>query len=404
MLTEAQEVCSGIVAAAPSLRDRRLGVTRLMLTDFRNYREARLVLGTGPVVLTGRNGTGKTNLLEALSFLAPGRGLRGAKLTELDRRRAAACEATAASPTRGWVVAVTMATRRGTLRIGTGRDAADGDKRLVRIDGEPVRSQAALGECLGVVWLTPPMDRMFLDGPGGRRRFLDRLVLALDPAHAARIGAYERALRERARLLRDGSADPAWLAALEGVMSAQGVAVAAARRDTVQRLDRACAAAEEPFPRARLRIAGTVEGWLDETPALAAEAKFADALALARPSDAVAGGAAIGPHRTDLAVSLAHTGVGAEFASTGEQKALLISILLAHAELQRGLRGEPPLLLLDEITAHLDAGRRGALFEILARFESQVWLTGTDEALFAPLRGPAQFLTVRDGTVAASSC
>lgn len=404
MLTEAQEACRSAGAATLLLGDRRVGVTRLMLTDFRNYREARLALGTEPVVLTGPNGVGKTNLLEAVSFLAPGRGLRWARLTEIDRRNVAACkENTVEVATRGWAVAATVATRRGTLRIGTGRDAVDGDKRVVRIDGEPARSQAALAERLGVVWLTPPMDRLFLDGPGGRRRFLDRLVLALDPAHAARVGAYEQALRERARLLRDGPSDPAWLAALEGVMSAQGVAVAAARRDTVQRLDRACSAAEKPFPQACLKLAGTVEDWLDEMPALAAEAKFADALAVARPSDAVAGGAAIGPHRSDLMVSLAQTGIAAEFGSTGEQKAMLISILLAHAELQRALRGEPPLLLLDEITAHLDPGRRTALFETLARFESQVWLTGTDEALFASLRGRAQFLTVRDGTVAANS-
>ncbi len=404
MLTEAQEACRSAGAAAPLLGDRRVGVTRLMLTDFRNYRETRLALGTEPVVLTGPNGVGKTNLLEAVSFLAPGRGLRGARLTEIDRRKVAACkDNTVEVATRGWAVAATVLTRRGTLRVGTGRDAADRDKRVVRIDGEPARSQAALAERLGVVWLTPPMDRLFLDSPGDRRRFLDRLIVALDPAHAARIGAYEQALRERARLLRDGPPDPAWLAALEGVMSAQGVAVTAARRDAVQRLDRACSAAEKPFPQARLRLAGTVEDWLDEMPALAVEAKFADALAAVRPSDTVAGGAAIGPHRSDLMVSLAQTGIAAEFGSTGEQKALLISILLAYAELQRALRGEPPLLLLDEITAHLDPGRRTALFEALARFESQVWLTGTDEALFAPLRGRAQFLTVRDGTVAANS-
>jgi DNA replication and repair protein RecF len=404
MLTEAQEARRSAGASALLLGDRRVGVTRLMLTDFRNYREARLAFGTEPVVLTGPNGMGKTNLLEAVSFLAPGRGLRGARLTEIDRRNMATCQDnTVEVATRGWAVAATMATCRGTLRIGTGRDAADGDKRVVRIDGEPARSQAALAERLGVVWLTPPMDRLFLDGPSGRRRFLDRLVVALDPAHAARVGAYEQAVRERARLLRDGPADPAWLAALEGVMSAQGVAVAAARRDAVQRLDRACSAAEKPFPQARLKLAGTVEDWLDEMPALAAEAKFADALAVARPSDAVTGGAAIGPHRSDLMVSLAQTGIAAELGSTGEQKALLISILLAHAELQRALRGEPPLLLLDEITAHLDPGRRTALFEALARFESQVWLTGTDEALFAPLRGRAQFLRVRDGTVAANT-
>jgi DNA replication and repair protein RecF len=296
-----------------------------------------------------------------------------------------------------------MATRSGALRIGTGRDADNGDKRLVRIDGETVRSQVALGEQFGIVWLTPPMDRLFLEGPGGRRRFLDRLILALDPAHAARVGAYELALRERARLLRGSPTDRAWLTSLEGVISARGVAVAAARRDAVQRLDRACAAAEEPFPQARLKLVGAVEDWLDEMPALAAETKFADALADARAIDAVAGSAAIGPHRSDLGVSLAQTGVSGKFASTGEQKALLISILLAHAELQRASRGAPPLLLLDEITAHLDPGRRTALFEALERFESQVWLTGTDEALFAPLRGRAQFLTVRDGTVTTNS-
>jgi DNA replication and repair protein RecF len=403
MLTEAQEAPRSSGAAAHMLGDWRVGVTRLVLADFRNYHKARLALGAEPVVLTGPNGAGKTNLLEAVSFLAPGRGLRGARLTEIDRREVAAHRDAAQIPTRGWAVAATIATRGGALRIGTGRDAADSEKRVVRIDGEPARSQAALAERLAIVWLTPPMDRLFLEGTGGRRRFLDRLILALDPAHAARVGAYEQALRERARLLRDSPTDRAWLASLEGVISAQGVAVAAARRDAVQRLDRACAAAEAPFPQAHLMLAGAVEDWLDEMPALAAEAKFADALAGARSIDTVAGGAAIGPHRSDLAVSFAQTGVAARFASTGEQKALLISILLAHAELQRGLRGEPPLLLLDEIAAHLDPGRRTALFAALARFESQVWLTGTDEALFAPLRGRAQFLTVRDGAVAANS-
>jgi len=224
-------------------------------------------------------------------------------------------------------------------------------------------------------------------------------VLALDPAHATRVGAYEQAMRERARLLRDGPNDPSWLAALEEVMAAQGVAVVAARRDAVHRLDRAGADADGLFPRARLALLGAVEAWLDEMPALAAEAQFGAALACSRRDDAVAGGARIGPHRSDLAVSLAQSGIAAEFASTGEQKALLISILLAHAELQRALRGDTPLLLLDEIAAHLDANRRAALFRALTRLESQVWLTGTDEGIFAPLRHQAQFLSVRDGTV-----
>src|SRR6516165_2091388 len=393
MFAEAQEARSNAGAAA-----QRVGVTRLVLTDFRNYREARLTIGTEPVVLTGPNGAGKTNLLEALSLLAPGRGLRGAKLTEIDRRPEPGgdhCDS-------GWAVAAVVATRGGALRIGTGRDRTVSERRIVRINGEPVRGQAALGERLGVVWLTPPMDRLFLEGPSGRRRFLDRLVLGLDPAHASRVATYEQALRERSRLLRDGPTDPAWLAALEEVMAEQGIAVAAARRAAVQRLDRACAKADGPFPRARMRLIGTVEDWLESMPALAAETKLASTLAANRQSDARAGGALIGPHRSDLSVSLAEKGIAAELASTGEQKALLISILLAHTRLQQAVRGEPPLLLLDEIAAHLDPSRRAALFDALIRLDSQAWLTGTDAALFAPLRCQAQFLSVHDGNVAAT--
>lgn len=401
MLSEAQEARRSAGAEVALSSVERVGVTRLVLTGFRNYRQARLALGTEPVVLTGPNGAGKTNLLEAVSLLAPGRGLRAARLSDLDHRRG--CGAAPVSPTPGWAVAATLVTGRAVLRIGTGRDAAEGDRRVIRIDGEAARSQAELGERLGVVWLTPPMDRLFMDGPGGRRRFLDRLALALDPAHAARVGAYEQALRERSRLLRDGPADPRWLTAIEEVMAAQGVAVAAARRDTVLRLDRACAEAEGPFPRARMALAGTVEDWLEDMPALAVEARFAAALAAGRRGDAVAGGAAIGPHRSDLEVRLGETGIAAGHASTGEQKALLISIVLAHAGVQRAIRGAPPLLLLDEIAAHLDAGRRRALFEALTRLPSQAWLTGTDEDLFAPLRRQAQFVSVREGTLAATS-
>ena len=393
MLTKVREVCRG-VGVAPRAG---VGVTRLALTDFRNYRDARVMPEAELVVLTGPNGAGKTNLLEALSFLAPGRGLRSARLSDIDRR---AGDNAGVAGACSWAVAATVVTHAGAVRIGTGRDTENSERRVVRIDGEPVRSQAALAERLGVVWLTPQMDRLFVDGPSGRRRFLDRLVLALDPAHAARGTAYEQAVRERARLLRDGPGDLVWLAALEGIIASRGVAIAAARRDAVGRLDRLCAEAEGPFPRARLAVFGTVEGWLDDMPALAAEARFAAALAAARGNDAQTGGAAIGPHRSDLSVSLAQSSVGADAASTGEQKALLIAIVLAHAELQRSLRGVAPLLLLDEVAAHLDANRRIALFAALARTRTQVWLTGTDEALFAPLRGRARFLSVRNGAVA----
>jgi DNA replication and repair protein RecF len=399
MLTQAQEARWSTGAARAAGSPGWVGVTRLALSDFRNYRTARLALSERPVVLTGPNGAGKTNLLEALSFLAPGRGLRGAKLSEVDRRPTEGDGAAAG----GWAVAAAVVTSSGGVRIGTGRDPAGGERRTIRIDGETARSQAALSEHLGVVWLTPQMDRLFVEGPAARRRFLDRLVLAIDPAHAARVGAYEQALRERARLLRDGAADPRWLTALEEVMAAHGVAVTAARRETVQRLDAACAQAEGPFPRARLALVGVVEAWLDETPALTAEANFAATLAEARHTDALAGGAAVGPHRCDLLVSLLPGGMSAELASTGEQKALLISIVLAHARVQLALRGAPPLLLLDEITAHLDAGRRASLFEILCRIESQAWLAGTDEALFVPLRRHAQFLSVHNATLTETS-
>ena len=400
MLTEAQEARWSAGAAAAAISERWTGVARLALTNFRNYREAKLALDGRLVVLIGPNGAGKTNLLEALSFLAPGRGLRGAKLSEVDRHSASSHDGPREAP--GWAVAAAIATRAGTVRIGTGRDPLEGERRIVRVDGEPARSQAALGEQLGVVWLTPQMDRLFVEGAGGRRRFLDRLVLALDPAHATRVSSYEQAMRERARLLRDGPADPGWLASVEEVMAAQAVAIAAARRDTVHRLDAVCRDAEGSFPRARIALLGTIEDWLGEMPALEAEAKFAAALADARRNDALSGVTGIGPHRSDLRVSLLPNGIAAEFASTGEQKALLISIVLAHAKLQRALRGEPPLLLLDEVAAHLDAGRRAALFEALGRLECQTWLTGTDEAVFTALRHQAQFLSVHDGIVDSS--
>ncbi len=329
-----------------------------------------------------------------MSFLSPGRGLRNARLSDIDRREAAAAE-----PASGWAVAATIATRRGAIAIGTGRIGAEGERRTIRIDGEPAKSQAALGERLGVLWLTPQMDRLFIEGPAGRRRLMDRLVLGLDPAHAARVARYEQALRERSRLLRDGSQDPAWLGALEEIMGAEGVAVAAARRDTVERLDRVCATAEGAFPRARLSLIGTLEGWLDTMPALAAEDRFRAALAQNRASDALSGGTGLGPHRSDLGVFHAEKGIAAEAASTGEQKALLIAILLAQAGLQRAVRGEPPLLLLDEVAAHLDAVRRAALFDVLAGLESQAWITGTEAVLFAQLSGAARFLTVRDGAL-----
>ena len=382
----------GVAPAAPA----RPAVIRLVLTDFRSYASVRLAADERPAVLTGPNGAGKTNLLEALSFLAPGRGMRRAKLAEIDRRPSPA------GPGGAWTIAATVATPRGPVQIGTGRDAQSesGERRLLRIDGAAAKSQAALAEHLSLVWLTPQMDRLFLEGSAPRRRFLDRLVYGFDPAHAARVGAYEQAMRERARLLRDGPADPAWLAALEQRMAEHGVAVAAARREVAARLDAACRDARGPFPAARLALTGEVEQRLETAPALAAEEELRGRLAASRRIDGESGATAVGPHRGDLAVSHAGTGRTAAQCSTGEQKALLIAVLLAQARLLRQLSGIAPVMLLDEVTAHLDGERRAALFEEIAGLGVQAWLTGTEPGLFAGLERTAQFFGVDDGTIA----
>jgi DNA replication and repair protein RecF len=374
----------------------RVAVVRLDLTNFRSYREARVETDGRPVVLTGPNGSGKTNLLEALSFLAPGRGLRRAKLGEIDRR---------GDGPAPWAVAARLAGPSGETAIGTGRDGGpeSGDRRVVRIDGRDVKGQAALAQHLNLVWLTPQMDRLFQEGAAPRRRFLDRLVFGFDPEHAHRLAQYDLALRTRARLLREGSRDLAWIALLEETMAREGVAVAASRRDIVQRLDAAALeAADAEFPVPRIALDDATDGWLGEMPAVAAEERLAAEFAASRRLDAETGGAAQGPHRADLAVRHATKGVDAPDCSTGEQKALLIAIVLAHARLQADLRGVAPVLLLDEVAAHLDRSRRRALFERLLALGSQAWLTGTDMELFEDLRRNAHCLSVSEGSVTAA--
>jgi len=375
-------------------------VTRLALTDFRGYGAARVALDARPVVLTGQNGAGKTNLLEAVSFLAPGRGLRRARLGEIDRRVPPARPT--ALPPGAWAVAATVTGPRGATEIGTGRDSDSetGERRLVQIDGNASRTQAALAEQLCVIWLTPQMDRLFTEASSARRRFLDRLVYGFDPAHAHRVGGYEQAMRERARLLAgERPADPAWLGALEARMAEHGIAVAAARRETVARLDEAASEPHGAFPAARLALEGEIESWLDTMPALAAEEEFARRLAAARRADAAAGTTTLGPHRADLAATHGTTHMQASLCSTGEQKALLIGIVLAFARLMARRRGEVPILLLDEVAAHLDAARRDALFDAIAASRGQAWLTGTDRNLFDGMAGTAQFLAVADAVI-----
>jgi DNA replication and repair protein RecF len=412
--TAATEPDSGPrTAATRAGGGRALWLAQLTLANFRSYARMSLEVDPRPVVLTGPNGAGKTNVLEAISFLSPGRGLRGARLGEVVRRHEAAPAAENADDgpsDGGWSVAARVVTPDGPRDVGTGREngaEAGGDpaapeareRRLVKIDGAFARGQQTLAEVVRLVWLTPRMDGLFREGAGARRRFLDRLVTGFDPGHAGRLAAYEQALRQRARLLRSGGADDAWLTALEDTMARHGVAVAAARRALIGDLSRACALGVGPFPRAGVALLGDIDDWLDALPALGVEDELRTRLAAGRGQDAESGGAAVGPHRSDLAVHDLETGRPAGQGSTGEQKAMMLSIVLAHARLVALESGAPPLLLLDEVAAHLDEARRAALFEEILALGAQAWLTGTDDALFAGLGEGAQHYRVAEGRI-----
>lgn len=370
-----------------------LAVDRLMLTDFRCYKSTVLETGGKSVVFSGANGAGKTNILEAVSLLTPGRGMRQARLADVARHQGDGRPATA------WAVAARVSGGDGPVELGTGLSEPGAERRTVRIHGETAKSQAVLSDHMDAQWLTPRMDRLFTDGRSARRRFLDRLVFGYNAAHAGRLNAYEHAMRERAKLLRDGCNDAKWLSGLEDTMVTRGIAVAAARLDLVERLGRYCHAAHGPFPGAGLEIEGTVEAWLRHHPALTAEDNYRASLSDARAADAVTGGAATGPHKSDLHVRHLGKDQPAEICSTGEQKALLISIILADARMTAAERGRVPVLLLDEVAAHLDRTRREALFDALVGLGAQAWLTGTDRHLFAALEGQAQFYVVADATV-----
>lgn len=340
-------------------------VARLSLTNFRSYSDAIIAPGPGLVVLTGENGAGKTNVLEAVSLLAPGRGLRQAPLGEMAR----------SDGPGGFAVAAQLCTQGGVIDIGTGTTPQAPERRQLRINGAP-SALTSLGEWLSVLWLTPAMDRLFTEPASGRRRFLDRLVQALIPTHAHHAARYEAAMRQRNRILADERpADPAWLMALESQMAEHGTMLDHARRETLDLLGEKLAVVDHgPFARPVLAL----EGWigLDQT-------AFIQELARGRARDAAAGRTLSGPHRCDLNVTHYAKQQPADRCSTGEQKALLLALILAHAELVREQRGEPPILLLDEVAAHLDPLRRAALFARLAASGSQYWMTGTDLSLFA---------------------
>jgi DNA replication and repair protein RecF len=362
---------------------------RLTLTDFRSYKALRFIPGDALCVFTGPNGSGKTNLLEAMSLLVPGRGLRGAKFSELARQGEDA--------SGSWAVAATLSAADQKFEIGTGT-GEDSERRVFRLDGAAPRSQAEIGTRLSAVWLTPQMDRLFTESAGGRRRFLDRLVVALEPAHAREVAAFEAASAQRNRLLAEGRADPDWLAGLEDSMARHAVAATAARMTLIARLNAALAAGvAAPFPAVILLLDCAIARHLAQSPALGTEEWLRSALAEARPADAARGAAGYGPQRADVMMTDAVSGRAAGLSSTGQQKAMLIGIVLGHAALIAAARGAPPLLLLDEPLVHLDEYRRLALFEALSRTGLHALLTGTDAAPFAPLH--AAYYKVRDGRI-----
>ncbi|PWW00146.1 DNA replication and repair protein RecF [Hoeflea marina] len=364
-------------------------ILKLKLGNFRNYTQMSVEFDPRHVVLVGDNGAGKTNLMEAVSLLTPGRGLRRAAYADIPR----------AGAEQGFSVFASLDGMAGDVDIGTGIEAGDATRR-VRINGAPARSADDMLEHLRILWLTPAMDGLFTGTAGDRRRFLDRLVLSVDPAHGRRAADYERAMRSRNRLLSEGRADPVWLDGLEGQMAELGIAMAIARQEVVGMLsslvDRHGDAAV--FPTASLRL----EGFADAEKGLASseqESWLIDQLRVGRHRDAAAGRTLEGPHRADLVVEHRAKDIAAALCSTGEQKALLIGLILAHARLVRDMAGHAPLLLLDEIAAHLDEGRRAALFDLVDALGGQAFMTGTDRGMFSALGERAQMFEVSGGKV-----
>ncbi len=375
-------------------------VLRLSVTNFRSYRAASLTAGPGLVVLVGANGAGKTNLLEAISFLVPGRGLRRATLEEVAFFEDYGA-GDAAAGERSWAVSAEVEGALGLATLGTGIEPGETQTtRKSRIDREPVGSAAAFADHLRAIWLTPAMDGLFSGPASERRRFLDRLVMAVDADHPSRVSALDRSLRSRNRLLEDQSPDPHWLDAIEHETAELAIAVAAQRAETVRRLQGMLATSkviDPAFPFAEIALAGWMEEMLLTSPAGDVEDRYRTTLKNNRTRDAAAGRTLDGPHLSDLAVTYGPKGIPAADASTGEQKALLIRLILAHSNLIADMTGFSPILLLDEIVAHLDPSRRSALYASLDALGAQVWMTGADPQAFADIKQRADIFEISGG-------
>lgn len=384
--------------SSPKPAPTQLWLERLVLTNFRNHAATAITVGPQPVVLAGANGSGKTNILEAVSLLSPGQGLRRAPFSDLAR----------ASGDSSWTLAAKVHTAHGVIDVGTGQTATaettERSGRIVRLNGEASTS-GALADYVEMVWVTPASDALFTGPASDRRRFLDRLILCFDPAHAKLSSRFERAMQQRNKLLSDGAREGSRFEGLEMVMAETGTAIAAARNEAIAALkivieERRARDPNSPFPWSHISLQGSLENDLEQRTAIETEDGYRETLARARERDRAAGRTLDGPHRSDLIAGHGPKTMPAKLCSTGEQKALLLGLVLAHAEMiaerQDGLS---PILLLDEVTAHLDEARRAALFAEILRIGSQAWMTGTDIQAFAALEGHATILRVEDGCV-----
>jgi len=379
-------------------------IRKLTVSNFRNYSTASLEPSKQMVVLLGNNGAGKTNLLEAISMLSPGRGLRRAQLTQLNRAKIDAINKDNTIETQGqWAVSVRVESNGFQTTIGTGcaSGPADGKsaKRLVKINGDIVKSQTSLNDYLSVSWLTPQMDRLFVEGGSQRRRFLDRLVFAFDALHSKRVNRYNHALRERKKLLQSWTQDTSWLNAIENSLAELGVAIALTRQDLIRRLSPIIGKNMGLFPSAIIYMEGEVENWLEDNSALEVEQRFREELKKSRTNGSSESNQIPGPHRSEFNCLHSSNKMEASLCSTGEQKALLVSIMLSHAILRKKECGSAPILLLDEISAHLDERRRSSLFELLQDLESQIWMTGTESGAFSDILKIAEAYNISEGKI-----